>query len=134
MAYILSTPTYTEPLRKTSEHAHHVHPPDENDPLFENLVRCVTRHCLTFMDENGGDFRDYFIGTSAQAKDRLQEYHRLPPGTSTFLRDGLNFPAARTIVQQMVLKGCHGVPYIAAEEGLELYMYRIIPGVTVEDE
>ncbi|MDT8324705.1 MAG: hypothetical protein RRA94_11365 [Bacteroidota bacterium] len=108
--------------------------PDENDPLFENLVRFVTRHCLQFVEMHGGGPDDYYIGAAADAHRQLLEFHRIPDDTPYFIRDGLHTTAARSIKQQLVLKGCRGVGYVEADDSLKLYMYKILPGVTVEDD
>jgi len=111
-----------------------VQPPDENDPIFENLVRCVTRHCKQFVELHGGDLRAYCIGASIDAREKLVQVHCIPEDTPYIIRDGLHTTAARTVIQQMVKRGCHGVVYVEAAESLDLYMYRIVPGVTVEDD
>lgn len=109
-------------------------PPDENDPLFENLVRCMTRHCLQFVETHGGDLGAYYIGVANDAQQRLMAFHQLPDNVPYFIRDGLHFTAARSIIQQLILKGCRGVGYVEADDTLKLYMYKTLPGVTVEDD
>lgn len=111
-----------------------VQAPDESDPLFENLVRCITRHCLQFVELHGGQLGDYYIGAAGDAHRHLIDYHQLPEDIPYFIRDGLDFAAARSIIQQLVIKGCRGVGYVEAHHALKLYMYKILPGVTVEDD
>ncbi len=127
--------TQSEIVPKTGNASRYcVQPPDENDPLFENLVRCVTRHCQQFVELHGSDYGSYCIGASRDAREQLLQVHGIPEDTPYIIRDGLHTVAARTIIQQMVQRGCHGVVYVEAAESLDIYMYRIVPGVTVEND
>ncbi|MCB2204547.1 hypothetical protein KQI65_07350 [bacterium] len=130
----LTIPLCDEGAALASSKHFKVHPPAENDPLFENLVRCVSRHCRKFVDLHGGEIKDYYIGAAGDAREKLMTFHQVPDDTPYLIRDGLHFDAARTIVQQLIQKGCRGVAYVEAGDDLDLYLYRVVPGVTVEDD
>ena len=106
---------------------------ETGDPLFENLVRCVTLQCEEFIERHGGAMKDYYAGMSHDVLGRLRLVHRLPDGAVFMIRDGLDRFTARAVIQELQQRGTAGDDRIDERSPVDLYVYRMLPDITHEE-
>lgn len=101
-----------------------------NDPLFDNLVRCIAQQCLQFIERHGGAIEEYFVGMSHDVSSTLRVTHHMPAGGTFMVRDGLDRFTARAVIQRLVQRGCKGDDRMDERDPIDLYMFRLLPGIT----